>query len=449
MQARSSIDGSLYTWTTGSVDFSGAGFPGPGVANDIAVAMRPTTSGSGGSGDVLGLGSSVAHRLAGFANTGGKQLEQTSFLAADVLLRTGAVPLTGDLDFGTRKATNAADAVASTGLTTLQQVNALIAAAIAGAGGGGGDGFVFTFSATTADADPGAGTLRLNSATPASISQIFLDLTDTSSNDLTAWIDRLDDSIGSVKGYIRVGSRSDKTKWLLFSLASVTTATGYRKLGVTYVAGTSVPLTTAGDTFLSFESMGLIGLITNALIDPAAGIALSKLAIGTALYQARMNTGGTSWEAFRASIAAIASGDLTRDIVELWLDNGFGVQKATRNTRRKYTPATTAQETALSIVMSADAFFDISIRWSGKKQSTSDRACRVSTFQVRRIGSAAPAIVSGTNIDLVALWKDVAGWGTTGEITYTLNAGTNAIDISVRSPTDVDWTIDVEWNELP
>lgn len=135
MQARSSSDGALYTWTRPSADFSGTGFPGPGSAQDIAVSGRPTASsgGAGGGGDVLGLGSSVQHRLAGFADTGGKQLEQTSFLAADVVLRTGTVPMTGDLDHGTHKAINAADAVAGTGLTTLQQVTAAINAAFAAA----------------------------------------------------------------------------------------------------------------------------------------------------------------------------------------------------------------------------------------------------------------------------------------------------------------------------
>lgn len=273
MQARSSTDGHLYNWLAVSADFAAAGYPGPGSAQDVAVSMRPTSgTGGGGAGDVIGLGSSVAHRLAGFANTSGKQLEQTSFLAADIILRTGAVPFQADQSMGGHKLTTLQNGgAASQDAATVAQVETLIAAAIAGAGGGGGDGFAFTFSATTADADPGAGTLRLNNATPASITQIFVDLLDTSSNDLTAWLDRLDDSIGSVKGYVRVGSKSDKTKWLLFSLTSVTSASGYRKLGVTYVAGPAIPLTTAGDCFLSFESLGIIGTIPWSTLATAVG----------------------------------------------------------------------------------------------------------------------------------------------------------------------------------
>ncbi len=235
--------------------------------------------GGGGSGDVTGPGSSVVDRLVLMAGTTGKVIKQSTLLVGDLILRSGAVPFQADQSMGGHKLTTLANgSAASQDAATVAQMEAAIAAAVVGACGGGGDGFAFTFSATTADADPGAGTLRLNNATPASVTQIFVDLADTSSNDITAWLDRLDDSIGSVKGYIRVGSKSDKTKWLLYSLASVTTATGYRKLGVTYVAGPALPLTTAGDCFLSFESMGLIGLITNSLIDPAAAIAWSKLA---------------------------------------------------------------------------------------------------------------------------------------------------------------------------
>jgi hypothetical protein len=130
MQARSSTDGALYTWSAVSVDFAAAGYPGPGVANDVAVAMRPSSSAGGGTGDVLGLGSSVAHRLAGFANTGGKQLEQTSFLAADVTLRTGAVPFTADQSMGSHKLTTLQNGGTGTqDAANVAQVEALVAAA--------------------------------------------------------------------------------------------------------------------------------------------------------------------------------------------------------------------------------------------------------------------------------------------------------------------------------
>jgi len=126
-------------------------------------------------------------------------------------------------------------------------------------GGAGGDGFAFTFSTTTTDADPGTGALRFNNATLASVTSIFVDLIDADANDVTGWLDSLDDTAVATKGRVRVGSKSNKTKWVEFELTSVTVATGYRKLGVTYVtAGAGgLPTTNTGDTFLSYDATAL------------------------------------------------------------------------------------------------------------------------------------------------------------------------------------------------
>lgn len=54
MQAKSDTDGALYTWNASAPDFVGAGFPGPGSALDVAVSMRPGSSGAGGGLSVSG-----------------------------------------------------------------------------------------------------------------------------------------------------------------------------------------------------------------------------------------------------------------------------------------------------------------------------------------------------------------------------------------------------------
>ena len=52
-------DGQLYTWVVDSPDFSGAGFPGPGVAFDVVLASSTTSSDGGGGGGGGGTGVSV------------------------------------------------------------------------------------------------------------------------------------------------------------------------------------------------------------------------------------------------------------------------------------------------------------------------------------------------------------------------------------------------------
>lgn len=117
----------------------------------------------------------------------------------------------------------------------------------------GGDGFRFTYSTTTTDADPGAGTFRANNATLSSATQLYVDLAEFGATDITAWLDSLDDSVGTIKGRIRLASMADPTKWIVYNLTAWTTATGYRKLTVAYVAGPGGLPTTAGDIFLSFD----------------------------------------------------------------------------------------------------------------------------------------------------------------------------------------------------
>src|SRR6185503_17797518 len=56
MQARSSTDGQLYSWLSGTRDFGGSGFPGPGSAQHVAVqrAVRDQVMVSTGNGTEKG-----------------------------------------------------------------------------------------------------------------------------------------------------------------------------------------------------------------------------------------------------------------------------------------------------------------------------------------------------------------------------------------------------------
>ena len=103
---------------------------------------------------------------------------------------------------------------------------------------GNNAGLRYNFSTTTTDADPGTGVFRYNNATIGSVTQIFIDVLNVSSVDFTSYIDTWDDSTNVVKGYIIIDSNtnSDTTK-SIFQLNSITTATGYRKLNVTYISG--------------------------------------------------------------------------------------------------------------------------------------------------------------------------------------------------------------------
>ena len=128
-------------------------------------------------------------------------------------------------------------------------------------GADGGVTFPFTFSTTTTDADPGAGLLRFNHATYSSVTSLFVDLLEYGGTDITDWLDSLDSATNTGKGTIKISAVSDQTKWAMFALTAVTTATGYRKLVVTYLDHNGALTTTAGDTILSFALAGDAGVI--------------------------------------------------------------------------------------------------------------------------------------------------------------------------------------------
>ncbi len=99
------------------------------VYNAATKRLDLTLAGGAGSGDVTGPGSSVVDRLVLMAGTTGKVIKQSSLLVSSLFLRDGTVSLTGNVDFGTHKGTNAADGSASTDLATVGQMNAAIASA--------------------------------------------------------------------------------------------------------------------------------------------------------------------------------------------------------------------------------------------------------------------------------------------------------------------------------
>lgn len=140
--------------------------------------------------------------------------------------------------------------------TFTTEANAL-AASMEAAVAGGAMSIGYTFSTTTTDADPGAGFLRLDQATQNTATVIRADLTDASGSDWTSALDAIDDSTSAIKGFIRLSLASDGSKYLLFSVASVASPSGYRNITVTLVSASSASPFANGDSIgLSFTRNG-------------------------------------------------------------------------------------------------------------------------------------------------------------------------------------------------
>lgn len=115
----------------------------------------------------------------------------------------------------------------------------------------------YTFSTTTTDSDPGSGNLRISDATQNAGSQIFADLVDSFTVDWTGALDEMDVSTNAIRGYLRLVKRDDLSKWILWRLTGVTTATGYRKLSVETVSSSAAsPFANSDAVVLHFTQSG-------------------------------------------------------------------------------------------------------------------------------------------------------------------------------------------------
>ena len=130
----------------------------------------------------------------------------------------------------------------------ISQMNALAVSMDAVAAGG--TAIPYTFSTTTTDADPGAGILRLGSATQNAATVIRSDLVGSDGTTFTDLIDSFDDSTSTVKGQIILMNAADATKWLVFNLSSIASPSGYKNITVENVASSAASPFSDGDSLL-------------------------------------------------------------------------------------------------------------------------------------------------------------------------------------------------------
>lgn len=124
-------------------------------------------------------------------------------------------------------------------------------------------GFQFTLDGTSqADSDPGSGLFRFNNVTLSSVTELYFDNLDKSGTDVTAWIDSFDDPSGLSKGQLRIQVSDDPAKYVLFLVnGAIVDGTGYRKVPVEYVVGTSFADTDiVSVSFLPYGADGLDGV---------------------------------------------------------------------------------------------------------------------------------------------------------------------------------------------
>lgn len=127
---------------------------------------------------------------------------------------------------------------------------AIAAECTAGSGTAGRDaGLAFSFSSTTTSGDPGAGLFRLNHATIASVTELYISETDDDTNSIAAVLATWDDSTSAVNGLLTLTKQNDPDVFAVFSVGSLTDNGGWDTIGLTHVA--------SGGTFTNLDDFKL------------------------------------------------------------------------------------------------------------------------------------------------------------------------------------------------
>ncbi|WP_376958198.1 hypothetical protein ABNQ39_14330 [Azospirillum sp. A26] len=216
-----------------------------GMADNWDPCIQDIGTVAQGMGDVYTDLSAKTTAAAGTATAaaGSADAAHTSELAAAGSAGSAAGSATAASGNATAAATSAG---AAAGSATAAATSATLAGQYAAAAGGSIPSVRLTWDTATADADPGNGKVRLNSATVAAATALFVDNLDASGASIAAVLDRWTASTNAVKGTLRIGHRTDTTKWLEYQVTgTVVDGTGYRK--ITLTGGTGPGGFAAGD----------------------------------------------------------------------------------------------------------------------------------------------------------------------------------------------------------
>jgi hypothetical protein len=87
-------------------------------------------------------------------------------------------------------------------------------------------GIAYDFSSTTSSGDPTSGRFRLNNATPASVTALYISETDLDGNSVASTLATWDDSTATVKGYLHMQAQNDSGHWATYAISGTRTDNG-------------------------------------------------------------------------------------------------------------------------------------------------------------------------------------------------------------------------------
>ena len=168
---------------------------------------------------------------------------------------------------------------------------------------------LYLFDAATADADPGAGNIRFNNVTLASVTQIYIDDIDDLGADVSAWIARFDDyGTSADRGVLIIHAADGSAELVVKVTGSLTDGGTYWKIPVT-VLGSIGTFTALQRVTLDFAPKGADGA-SGGLTGPGATVTTGQLALfssgtGTALAGAVVAEGSPTDPLVAGTVAGV------------------------------------------------------------------------------------------------------------------------------------------------
>lgn len=275
----------------------------------------------------------------------------------------------------------------------------------------GGATFKYNYLTNTSDTDPGSTNLKLNSAL-ATATYLYIDPVDLASDDVSAYLETIDDSTSAIKGHFRIEAVSDSGEFVYYAITGAhTLVSTYYKVPVSYLTGSSPSWADGTDVIITFVrtgdkgDTGDIGITITGPTPPANTSALwaDTSETGTAVIPLGGTTGqvlakssssdyATEWStpvtssdlALKADLAGPTFTGTVSGITKTMV--GLGSVDNTADTAK---PVSTAQQTALNLKANiADPTFTGTVSGISKTMvglgnvdNTADTAKPVSTAQ--------------------------------------------------------------------
>jgi hypothetical protein len=181
---------------------------------------------------------------------------------------------------------------------------------------------LYTFNNPTASADPGGGFFRVNNASFASATELYVDDLDLSNLD-QAWFW----SMLNVGDILMLHQTSDRTKWLHAEVSSITDNTGWYTIGISPIESSGTVFTNAATVgFIvkrateTFGGTGQTTYATGDILYASGANTLSKLAAGTNTHVLTLSGGVPTWAAAAGGGNVSNTGTPVNNQLAIWTD---------------------------------------------------------------------------------------------------------------------------------